>query len=274
MIEQAYTFGESNALVGVLTESPKVPLSKDVAVIILNSGLIQKSGPFRLSTLLARELADQGVVSLRFDISGIGDSKKHRDARTRHDQIMSDISSAMDFISNRKGIKKFIILGICTGADNAHKISTTDQRVVGAVFMDGYAYPTFKFHVNQWRSKAKTPLKLAAHILRLCRQTLCSRKEQGKESREDNYFWELPPKRKTEKELIDFVRRDMRLLYVFTGNWETFSYQQQLHDSFKAIDFKNCLQVEYLKDAHHIYVTRKSRQDVIQVILSWVNKNF
>ena len=45
-----------------------------VAVVLLNAGLIHRSGPFRLYTRLARKLAKSGYIVLRFDLPGIGDA--------------------------------------------------------------------------------------------------------------------------------------------------------------------------------------------------------
>lgn len=275
MIEQAYIFGENDTLTGITTEDDSASVNNnDIAVIILNSGLLHKPGPFRLSTTLSREIAKLGMVTFRFDLSGIGDSKKHKDVRVREDQILGDIQEAMNFIGRKKGINKFIILGICTGADNTHKIAVIDDRVVGAVFMDGYAYPTVKYHMKEWQPRLLRPLKLASHTVRLIRRFFSSQKEKYDDSRKENYFWELPPKQKTEAELREFVDRGMNMLFIFTGSWVTFLYPQQMNDSFSSIDFKGRLQVDYLKNASHLYVASKSRERVIQVILQWLNDKY
>lgn len=69
--ETAHVFGEG--LVGVLSR-PRQIVAGRPAVILLNAGLVQRSGPFRVYAQLARALASCGFVVLRFDLSGRGDS--------------------------------------------------------------------------------------------------------------------------------------------------------------------------------------------------------
>ena len=75
MHEKVVAFGEGNRLVGVLSE-PMIPSASGspVGVVFLNSGLLHHVGPFRLYVDIARNLAELGLVSLRFDIGGLGDS--------------------------------------------------------------------------------------------------------------------------------------------------------------------------------------------------------
>ena len=149
IMEHAYAFGSSAQLVGILTDATPALSSNGLPIILLlNAGLKHRVGPFRLHVDLARELAGLGFPVFRFDLSGIGDSNSHKDDRSREDQILSDIQEAMTFVSSHKGINKFIVMGLCTGADNAHKISLRDERVSGAVFLDGYCYPTAGYYLS------------------------------------------------------------------------------------------------------------------------------
>jgi len=68
-VEKVYTFGKGNSLVGVLTESDAGGKAANrPTVIILNSGLIHHVGPHRVAVEMAREIADQGYIVLRFDL--------------------------------------------------------------------------------------------------------------------------------------------------------------------------------------------------------------
>ena len=45
------------------------------ALILVSAGLLSKAGPYRLYATLARKLAKEGFLVLRFDLGGIGDSQ-------------------------------------------------------------------------------------------------------------------------------------------------------------------------------------------------------
>ncbi len=88
MKEQAVNFGEKQSLVGILTDPQNEKGSNiQVGAILLNSGILHRVGPGRTYVKMARELAALGFTVLRFDFSGIGDSK------VRHDNLPFDKSS-------------------------------------------------------------------------------------------------------------------------------------------------------------------------------------
>ena len=124
MKEHAVSFGENNHLLGVLSE-PRVKGTDLPAVIILNSGLLHKVGPFRLNTELSRTIAENGFNVLRFDLSGIGDSKMSLKEGNRWEKAIRDTRHAMNYIFEICGSKEFVLIGLCSGSDNAHRISTS-----------------------------------------------------------------------------------------------------------------------------------------------------
>ncbi len=80
--EEALVFGEANRLFGVLCE-PMVPAEGKPALLIVNAGRNSHVGWARSSVLLARELAAQGVASLRMDLAGSAMAATGRALRTR-----------------------------------------------------------------------------------------------------------------------------------------------------------------------------------------------
>lgn len=277
MQEQAYTFGNSAPLVGIYTNITEgVTKNNAPVVLLLNSGLLHHVGPFRLHVDLARKLSVLGFPVFRFDFSGIGDSEKHRDSRPREEQILSDIKEAMDFLTTRKGAQRFVVIGLCTGADNAHKISVRDERVSGAVFLDGYCYPSTGYYLRLYGPKLLNP----AVWWRIFKRTALKPMPQNDElfetndQRADNYFWKLPPKQKTETELKTLVNRNVNLLYIYTGSSNFVNYKGQLATSMKSIKFGNQLQEEYLKDAEHTYPLSADRKQMMSIICDWMREKY
>jgi pimeloyl-ACP methyl ester carboxylesterase len=136
MNEQIAIFGRAHRLVGVTTV-PDGPSSADPpGVILLNAGLIHRIGPRRLHVTIARLLASRGFAVLRFDLSGTGDSSVRRDDLPAVEGVVSDAREAMDHLAESRGVRKFYLVGICSGAMISYMTARHDERVQGVVLVD------------------------------------------------------------------------------------------------------------------------------------------
>lgn len=141
MREEIVNFGDKASLIGIWTPKEKnVEEENDTCVIFLNAGLIHKVGPNRLYVKLARTYAQTGLCCFRFDFSGLGDSELNSEETDDEDIRISEIKQAMDWIQENKDIDKFILMGICSGAENAFHASPGDSRIIGLSLIDG-VYP-------------------------------------------------------------------------------------------------------------------------------------
>jgi pimeloyl-ACP methyl ester carboxylesterase len=90
-------------------------------VVFLNAGLIPHVGPARLWVDLARRFAASGVRSVRFDLSGLGDSPA-RPAQRLHfsypPEAIDDIGAVLASLSPEQP-SDAILLGLCAGAYHA-----------------------------------------------------------------------------------------------------------------------------------------------------------
>lgn len=136
MNEEALLVGPYNSLAAIFS-STSMPQTqgKKTAVILLNSGLIHHAGPARLYTRLARSLATDGLNTLRFDLSGIGDSIARQDNLSIYQIATQEPIEVMDYLQSR-GFEQFILAGICSGAYCAFKTALADSRVIGTVLVN------------------------------------------------------------------------------------------------------------------------------------------
>ena len=133
MNESAIVFG-SRSLVGVLCAPVK---TADMAVIFVNAGSTHRSGPNRLYVNLARRLAVKGYASLRFDLAGVGDSPSATGLGKFRKYAAKQVGEAMEYLARTKGWQRFIILGLCGGADIAFDAGAADEMAEGLILING-----------------------------------------------------------------------------------------------------------------------------------------
>jgi dienelactone hydrolase len=139
MKEEAVLFGNANTLVGTIT-NPERTINDLPAIILLNAGLIHRVGPNRIYVKVARKMAELGILVFRFDHSGIGDSGARTDNLPVDKSVIAETQEAMDYLSAAKGIKRFVLMGICSGAETSAQTACFDPRVEGVILVNTLYY--------------------------------------------------------------------------------------------------------------------------------------
>lgn len=138
VVESAVSFGRDRQLFGILAEPRTASPRADSAVLMLNVGGNYRIGPNRNYVKAAREFAAAGYRALRFDISGIGDSRVEAgfsgDSMYRAGATV-DVSAAIDMLAAR-GCRRFFLMGICSGSYLAFQTALKDTRVTGILLMN------------------------------------------------------------------------------------------------------------------------------------------
>jgi pimeloyl-ACP methyl ester carboxylesterase len=138
--ERALHFAEGRRLFGIITE----PVDRGLlpgrpAFLFLNVGANHHVGPNRMYVAAARALAPQGYLCLRFDVAGIGDSKRApggRENRLYSKDSLYDVKAAMTLLQDTYGVDRFVLAGLCSGAYLAFHTCVEDARVVGQILMN------------------------------------------------------------------------------------------------------------------------------------------
>src|SRR5947208_15315477 len=113
MIERVFRFGPNENLLGVLTEPDCAQARSDTpASLCLNAGVLHHVGPLGWYATLARRLAGQGILSLRFDLAGVGDSPIPKDHSNSLDGAALDVADAMDFLTRKRKKSHFVLVGL------------------------------------------------------------------------------------------------------------------------------------------------------------------
>ncbi|MFZ6751081.1 hydrolase 1, exosortase A system-associated [Undibacterium sp. Ren11W] len=128
----ALTFNCQNArLTGILSK-PQQATTHGVLFVV--GGPQYRIGSHRQFTLLARQLAENGIPVFRFDYRGMGDSEGMQRNFT---QIDDDIRAALDcFFQQELQLQKVVLWGLCDAASASLHYSHQDPRVSGLVLVN------------------------------------------------------------------------------------------------------------------------------------------
>lgn len=271
MRERAVQFGVRCTLTGILTEPEFGRESAAPAVIMLNSGILHRVGTCRLHVLIARALGEAGVTTLRFDFSGIGDSDVRRDTLPFEESAPDEVVEAMDYLAERKGITRFALFGLCSGADVGFMAAVRDPRVVGLCSLDAWPYKTLRQRLHHYAPRVISPAAWRASLkVRLERWRSRGAEPDTTDLELPTYVRTLPPRDWVAARLRDLVARGVSLNYVFSGGQEEYNYATQFTDAFRDVDFADSLQLCHLRDATHIFSGQHEQEAVIASTCEWV----
>jgi len=267
MRERAFSFGSHQGLVGVLCE-PETPRLGASAALFSNVGLNHRVGPNRTWVETARRLAEAGLTSLRFDLSGFGDSEARPDTRSDLERAVLDTREAMDFLGAKCGADRFLLIANCSGVDSLHATALVDPRVVGAVAIDGYVYR------NEGYAQRR-PLRLIqpARWARYWRRRSAAQASLSPTGGvQEVWKRDIPTRERFASDLARLVERGTKLLFVYTSGVDThYNYREQFHDMF---GFRGETSVLFFPRADHLFSRESDRQELYAGIAAWIEREF
>jgi pimeloyl-ACP methyl ester carboxylesterase len=274
--EQALLLGDRKALVGIIAR-PSSPASNEMpTVVILNTGIVHRVGHHRMYVSLSRMLAGAGHAVLRFDLSGIGDSEQRNDKLSAIDSSLADIKEALDFLAQTQQASRFVLIGLCSGADHAVLYGPTDPRVVGLVLMDPSIPPTARYYVHyilqrltslrNWGSVAAGRSGLLRMLMSQLAYRLHSRRPASGLMLETLKF-----SPHLEQCYANSVANGIRFLVAFTSISPRQTYRSQILDAFPQAAFKDRLKLEYFTHSDHLFSDQNDRRRLDQMVLDWLS---
>ncbi len=136
VVETPVFLDTRRTLFGVVTRPETTPRGGR-AILVLNAGAQHRIGPNRLWVTLARHWARQGVVVLRLDLAGLGDSRP-RAGETENAVYAgsgpADIDDAAAYLRQEWGAGRIDVVGLCGSAYQAFKAAVKGakiERVIG-----------------------------------------------------------------------------------------------------------------------------------------------
>ena len=271
MPEIPLRFGHESHLVGMLCE-PDAPQARErPAVLFLNSGLEHRVGPRGLSVAVARALGDAGFASLRFDYAGMGESRKPKRplAAERDEELLAECAAAIELLQTRTGAAGVVLFGLCSGADDAHRVAMANDAVLGMAQIDGHGAITAGF---KWR--------YVAHRLASPRrwQNWFERKfgapaDADRAVLEGVDFFQMPERDTLAHDLALLAKRDVRLFYAYSGATHSYyNHSGQLRRALAqaGVDLGGHLEEHFLPSADHTFSRNAERMVLIETLIAWL----
>lgn len=271
MREESVLFGETRSLVGIITDPhPAVNTHNHSAIVLLNAGVVHRVGPNRLYVKIARRLASAGFVVLRFDLSGIGDSKARRDNLPFEESAVSEAQEAMDFLATARGVQRFVLMGLCSGADNAFRVACIDSRVVGAALIDfhssrntEYFFHSYSRRLLNYRSWWRL-ITGKSDIWRILKSKI------AKQTGELNKDWQVLPKEEVIAGLRSLVKRGVDLCFIYSAYESAYyNYRLRLEDEVRSLRSHGKLRVEFFSESDHVLTLLSNQELAVKVIHDW-----
>lgn len=278
MKETVCQFGSDCGLVGILTQPSISTQFNGPVVVLLSAGLLHRAGPFRLYVSLARALAKVGVSSLRFDLSGIGDSDVSQLTASIEERTLADISTAYDYLQDRHGIDRFVVGGLCSGADDAFRTCTHDERVVGSFQLDGMGYRTKWFYKRLLLDHYLPRLASAEKWKKLIGRFSLTKHEKKPVisiGGEGDLNRSMPSLQQARDGLAKMEANGQKTLLIYTGGVSSYyNYSGQIFDSIPEAKYYKGISEHYLPKNDHTHMLKRDRDDVVAVVCDWMSSSF
>lgn len=275
--EQTLTLGPEGRLVATLTLPQGSAVARGAPTALLtNSGVISRVGPHRINVRIARWLATRGVASIRFDLSGLGDSRRAPGTRPQLDQWAADTVSVMDWAAQRLGSDAFFMVGLCSGAEVAFRSALVDRRLRGVLLWDMYAYPTAKSRRRAvaFRLRRAGPTGIVRKLVARAGWLLGIAPSPAREERRLAVLepHRRPPIEQHAADLQSLVDRGTRVLVMFCGGEpEWYNYPGQFHEAMARFPGVRDVGCECLTASNHLLTQRASRDAFIASLQRWLD---
>ena len=282
MIEQALRFGGENALSGVLTEA-SAP-SAGVGVAILSAGVTHRVGPNRLHVSLARELGRRGFPTLRFDLSGVGESETASDQDSYDVRTDREVGAALDVLGARTGADRFVLGGLCSGSDNSLRAALGEPRVAGVVLIEGYAFRSRGYLLDYYSRRLVRPetWRRLIHGRISLRQVAAAlggirlgRAAPPAEPDDAARFWRMPPPARIVADLRALASRGTEILFVYSRDSPSeYNFRRIIRPALHSEPLRARVEVKTFRDTDHTFSRLALRSQLIELVADWAARRF
>ncbi len=232
------------------------------AALVLNAGVLHRVGPHRLHVHLARRLAAEGWRCARIDLSGIGDSRGLPGGMSFRDSAVADTRATLDALGADGWGPRFLVFGVCSGADNAIATAAVDPRVAAIVVVDPPGFPTLRSRLRH----------VAARLRRGGLLGLLGRRLRGAAAAAAAAPGPRPAAPLSQAEfgaqLGALADRGLRMLFVYTNAMrQRYNHVDQLFEWYPFL--RGRAEVAYFPHANHTFTELDQQAALLDRVSRW-----
>lgn len=277
----ALTFLCQNArLTGILSK-PRQATTRGILFIV--GGPQYRIGSHRQFTLLARQLAGQGLPVMRFDYRGMGDSEGVQRDFTHIDD---DIRAAIDcFFQQEQQLQEVVLWGLCDAASASLHYSHQDSRVSGVVLVNpwvrteqGMAKAYLKHYYlrrlidfSLWKKVVSGQFNPVTSLGSLGQQVikLVSNRNNAKNSRQKEQATDIDLPLRMLHDLRQFTGRVLCILCSNDLTAQEFSDLSKTSPEWKELMSAARITCLELEGANHTFSQRNWREQIGAWTIAW-----
>jgi alpha-beta hydrolase superfamily lysophospholipase len=283
--------GTGSSLVGVLAMPAAAGVARQrTAVLMLNSGAVHDIGPNRLWVRLARQWAARGLVVLRVDIAGIGDSPARPGAEENvvySPHALQDVAAALAYLRDQAGADACHLVGLCSGAYHSLKAAVAGHPVASALIINPLTYfwkpgtplnEVKDYELEELTAKFRGKVFTREPWLKLLRGQLDARLVAGVALRrawglvapqltEAARVLRIPLRHNLARELESAVAQGVRLQFVFASHAPGYRLlNKQSGRAMQRLLDRQLASIDFVPDADHTFTRLEARERLIAVL--------
>ena len=269
--ETPVQFGPDGSLIGIITTPAEGSLAP-VACLMLNMGANHRIGPRRINVKLAREMAARGISCIRMDLAGLGDSGPASGSEHFLTQAVLDLQAAMNLIQTMLGVRRFIVIGLCSGATNGLSLAVADSRVVGLLMFDGYAFPGRRAQLERQFRRALAAPTNPAVIGKTARWLQRKFSAKAAAAAAPHIFEPDPPEVTAavfRRSMTQVAERNVAVLLFYTGTMHVTDRKRDQLGPFANEAFTQRFEYRFIGEIDHSLTSMESQRIFMEVVCDW-----
>ncbi len=302
IVEEPIRFGDADRLFGILTgpePRSRKPSTDSPPLIFLNVGANHHVGPNRMYVSMARDLAAMGHSVFRFDVAGLGESLTApgaRENRLYSKDSVGDVKEAMNLLERELGARKFVLLGLCSGAYLAFHTAIEDARVTGQVLLNPQTFEWKEgdslelsvrrsFLSTRYYARSLVQPGVWVRVLRgdvnvrgiagVLRQRFTARATAGLGAILAQARGREAPRSEVEQAFVTMSDRGAQTLLVFSSNDGGLDMiEKHLGTGARRMRSRKNFRLEIVEGADHTFTPMASRERLYEIVTAFVTERF
>jgi hypothetical protein len=152
-----------------------------------------------------------------------------------------------------------VLVGLCSGADNAQPAALRDRRIAGLVMIDAYGYRTSGYYLRHYLPRLLRPQNWRKFLRRKLSDAGVG------------FVRDFPPRAQVQQELQQLLDSGVHMLFLYTvGVPHYFNHVRQFREMFPGLRDRGRLDVEFDPLAGHIYEFPADRERMFANVQGWL----